>query len=325
MFGLNWRSCFIGCVIGSSLFGAALAQAQAYPNRPLRMIVPQGAGGGTDILARFVAQKVSEGFGQQVVIENRPGAGGIIGVEAAAKAPADGYTLMIGSNTTMAANVGLYAKLPFDPVRDFTPLAMAAAAHFVIAVHPSVPATNMAELIALARSKPGQLNVGFGTSSAQICGEMLKSMAGMPVTMVPYRSSPQALNDLLAGQVQMICEPLATSAPHAKAGKLKLLAIASPKRSVLAPELAPVSDTVPGFDYVAWVAFYAPAGMPRDVHARLSGEIFKILSNPDNIEKIKAIGGFEPMPAGPDELARVQKADIVRLTKIIKEAGIKAE
>ncbi len=306
---------------GMLALAAVEAGAQAYPSKPIRMIVPQGAGGTTDMWARMIAQKTGEALGQQVVVENRPGAGGIIGVDAAAKAAADGYTILFGSNTTMAANVSLYSKVPFDPVKDFTPLAMAIAAHFVFVVNPSVPVNNMRELIALAKSKPGQLNYGSGTGSAQICTEMLKSMAGVNITMVPYKSSPQALTDLMAGQVQVLCEPLATAMPQAKTGKLRVLAVTSAKRTNLAPEIPTVGEAgVPGYEYVAWVGFFAPAGTSRDIAAKLSDEILKVLKQPETIEKIKSTGG-DPVPAGAEELSAILKADIARLAKVIKEGG----
>ncbi|GMV54705.1 MAG: hypothetical protein AMXMBFR6_05100 [Betaproteobacteria bacterium] len=300
------------------------AFSDTYPSKPIKMIVPQGAGGSTDILARLVAQKLGEALGQSVVVENRPGAGGIVGVDAAAKSAPDGYTILFGSSTTMAANVSLYSKIPFDPVKDFAPIAMTAAAYFTFIVPPSQPIKNMQELVALAKSKPGQLNFGSGTGSAQICTEMLKSLAGINLTVVPYRSSPQALNDLLAGQLQGLCEPLTTSVPNAKAGKVRMLAVTSAKRTSMAPELPPVADTVPGFEYIAWVAFFAPAGTPKEITQRLSAELVKLLKNPDNIERIKGIG-FEPIPGGQEELAAALKTEIARLGKVIREAGIKAD
>ena len=308
--------------VGMLALAAVEAGAQAYPSKPIRMIVPQGAGGSTDIWARMIAQKMGEALGQQVVVENRPGAGGIIGVDAAAKAAADGYTILFGSSTTVAANVSLYSKVPFDAVKDFTPLAMAIAAPFVFVVNPSVPVNNMRELIALAKSKPGQLNYGSGTNSAQICTEMLKSLAGVNITMVPYKSSPQALTDLMAGQLQVLCEPLASAMPPVKAGKLRVLAITSLKRSQLAPEFPTVAEAgVPGFEYVAWVGFFAPAGTPRDIAAKLSAEILKVLKQPETIEKLTSTGA-EPIPAGGEELGAIQKADIARLAKVIREGGI---
>ena len=317
---------FVGMLGAGMLALAAVeAGAQAYPSKPIRMIVPQGAGGSTDIVARVIAQKLGEALGQQVVVENRPGAGGIIGVDTAAKAAPDGYTILFGSSTTVAANVSLYSKVPFDPVKDFAPLAMAAAASFVFVVNPSLPVNNMKELIALAKAKPGQLNYGSGTSSAQICTEMLKSLAGVNIAMVPYKSSPQSLSDLMAGQLQVVCEPLTTAVPNAKAGKLRILAVTSPKRTSFAPDYPTVVEAgVPGFEYVAWVGFFAPAGTPKDITARLSAEILKVLKQPDTVEKIKAVG-FEPVPAGAEEFAVAHKAEIARLAKVIKEAGIKIE
>ncbi|MDO9401996.1 MAG: tripartite tricarboxylate transporter substrate binding protein [Polaromonas sp.] len=304
---------------------AQYTAAQTWPAKPIRMIVPQGAGGSTDIWARMIALKMGEALGQQVVVENRPGAGGIIGVDAAAKAAADGYTILFGSSTTVAANVSLYSKVPFDPIKDFTPLAMAVVAPFVFVVNPSLPVHNMKELIALAKSKPGELNYGSGTNSAQICTEMLKSLAGVNITMVPYKSSPQALTDLMAGQLQVVCEPLASSMPQVKAGKLRVLAVTSAKRTALAPEFPTVVEAgIPGFEYTAWVGFFAPAGTPKDIASKLGTEILKVLKQPDTLEKLKSAGA-EPIPGNAEELAAIHKADIARLTKVIKEAGIKVE
>lgn len=298
------------------------ATAQSYPTKPIRLILPQAAGGGGDISARVIAQKLSEAIGQQVVVENRPGAGGIVGVDAAAKSAADGYTFVFGTNTTMAANISLYSKLPFDPVKDFTPLAMAFAAHYAFVVHPSVPANNLKELVALAKAKPGQLNYGSGTSSAQICMEMLKSMAGVDITMVPYKSIAQSMTDLIAGTLQIGCEPLLTAMPNAKVGKLRALAGPSPKRTGLAPELPTAAEAgFPGLEYVAWIGFFAPAGTPADRVNKLSGELLKVLRQPDTLDKFKGFG-FEPMVAGPEELGAFQKTEISRSAKVVKEAGI---
>ncbi len=321
---------FIGLLANGMLalalaLGPIEAGAQTYPSKPIRIILPQGAGGSTDIVARMIAQKLGESLEQHVVVENRPGAAGIIGVDAVAKAAPDGYTILLGSSTMMAANISLYSKLPFDPVKDLTPLAMAAAAHFVFAVHPSVPANNIKELIALAKAEPGKLNYGSGSSSAQICVEMLKSLARVDITMVPYKSSSQALNDLMAGQVQLVCEPPTTAVPNAKAGRLRILAITSPERTSIAPEYPTVAEAgVPGFEYEAWVGFFAPAGIPKNIAAKLSAEIVKVLEQPDLVKKIKSVG-FKPIPASAEQLAAIQKAEIARLAKVIKEAGIKVE
>jgi len=298
------------------------ASAQTYPVRPIRLIVPLAAGGGTDIWSRIIAQKLGDALGQPVVVDNRTGAAGVIGVDAAAKAPADGYTILIGGGSTMAANVSLY-KLPYDPVNDFVPLANAVSMQFAFVVNPSLPASNMKDLIALSKARPGELNYGSATNAAQICTEMLKSMTGANIARVPYKSTAQALTDLFGGTLQVICEPLATAIPSMKAGRLKALAVTGSRRSVLAPEVPTVAETgVPGFEYVSWVGFFAPAGTPKDIVGKLSAEIIKVLKDSATVEKLKAAGA-EATPTGAEELGVILKEDITRFAKVIKEAGIK--
>ena len=314
------------CALAATLLLAAPAAAQTYPARPIKLIVPLGAGGATDLNARVLAEKLGERLGQPVVVENRPGAEGIIGVDAAAKSPADGYTLVLGSSTTLAANYSLRAKLPFDPVADFTPVSMAFKNAFnVLVVHPSVPARNLEEFVALARSRPGQLFYGTATSGSKICTEMFKTMAGVNLAMVNYKSSPQALSDLLAGQIQLVCEPVGTALPHIRSGKLRSLGVTSPARLADAADLATVAESgVPGFEYSAWVAVFAPAGVPRDVVAKLDAEIRATLSQPDVVRRIQA-NGFDPMPGGPAELAALLRTEMARAVKVVKDAGIKPE
>lgn len=301
------------------------ARAQDYPNRPLRLIVPQGPGGGSDVGVRVVAERLGRALGQQIVVENRPGAGGSIGVDAAAKAAPDGYTLVLGSNTTMAANVSLYSKLPYNPLRDFTPLGLVFAANFGIVVHPSVPATSLKELVALAKARPGQLNYGSGTSSAQICTEMLKFAAGIDLACVPYKGSPQALNDLLSGQVQLICDPLATALPQVKAGKLRILAVTSRQRSAFAPEVPTVAEAgVPDVEYTAWLGLFVPSSTPKEVTARLSAELMKVLRQPETAEALTR-AGLEPLALAPDDAMVLWKSDIERQAAVVKRAGMKIE
>jgi len=301
------------------------ARAQDYPNRPLRLIVPQGPGGGSDVGASVVAERLGRALGQQIVVENRPRAGGSIGVDAAAKAAPDGYTLVLGSNTTMAANVSLYSKLPYDPLRDFTPLGLVFAANFGIVVHPSVPANSLKELVALAKSKPGQLNYGSGTSSAQICTEMFKFAAGIDLAHVPYKGSPQALNDLLSGQVHLICDPLVTALPQVKAGKLRILAVTSRQRSAFVPEVPTMAEAgVPDVEYTAWLGLFVPSRTPKEVTARLSAELIKVLRQPDTSEALTR-AGLEPLALAPDEAIVFWKNDIERQAAVVKRAGMKVE
>jgi tripartite-type tricarboxylate transporter receptor subunit TctC len=320
--GLRRLACALA--IGCALLATAV-HAQDFPNRPLRLIVPQGPGGGSDVGARIVAERLARALGQPIVVENRPGAGGVIGVDAAAKSAPDGYTMVLGSNTTMAANVSLYSKLPFDPLRDFAPLAITFAASFGIVVHPSVPVTNLKELVALAKARPGQLNFGSGTSSAQICAEMFKFAAGIDLAYVPYRGSPQALADLLSGQVQLICDPLATALPLVKSGKLRMLAVTSPRRSMFAPDMPTMAEAgVPNVEYTAWLGLFVPSATPREIRARLSSELMNVLRQPETADAL-AKAGLDPLVLGPEEALDYWKADIERQAVVIKRAGMKVE
>jgi tripartite-type tricarboxylate transporter receptor subunit TctC len=321
---VSWfRRSAIVCVASCTLWAPGVRAE--YPDRPLRLIVPQGPGGGSDVGARLVAERLGRALGQPIVVENRPGAGGSIGIDAAAKAAPDGYTLVLGSNTTMAANVSLYSKLPYDTVRDFVPLGLVFAANFGIVVHPSVAATNLSELAALAKARPGALNYGAGTSSAQICAEMFKAAAGIDLTHVPYKSSPQALNDLISGQVQVICEPLATALPQVKAGRLRILAVTSARKSSFAPDVPTLAEAgVPNVEYTAWLGFFVSSATPTQARARLGAELGKVLRQQGTADAL-AKAGLEPLVAGPDEAMALWKVDIERQAAVIKRAGIKAE
>ena len=317
-----------GALFGALLIGLAGidAQAQSYPSKPVRLIVPLGAGGATDINARVLAEKLGERLGQAIVVENRPGAEGIIGMDAAAKSAPDGYTLVLGSSTTLAANFSLRSKLPFHPVNDFAPVAMAFKNAFnALVIHPGLPAQNLQEFIALARSKPGQLFYGTATSGSKICTEMFKTMAGVNLAMVNYKSSPTALNDLMGGQLHFICEPVATVMPHVRAAKLRVLGITSPARLTGAADVPTVAEAgLPGFEYSAWVGVFAPAGTPRDIITRLSGDIAVVLNQPETAKRIQN-AGFDPMVGGPEELAALLQKEMDRAVKVVRDAGIQPE
>lgn len=301
------------------------AAAQTWPSKPVQLIVPQGAGGSTDALARLLAPLLGERLGQTVVIDNRAGAGGVLGVSTLAKAPADGYTLLFGSSTTVAANAFLYASFPIDPLKDLVPLALAADAPFVIVVPGSSPSKSLRELVATAKASPGKLNYGFGTSSGLLCMELLKSAAGIDIAKVPYKASAQALTDLIGGQLDVVCEPLSSSAPNAKAGRLRILAGTGTQRSSLAPELETVGEAgVKGMAYSAWVGFFAPAGVPRDVSAKLGRELTAILKDPAVQDKMRAIS-WEPRPSDAEALAELLRAEMKAIAATVKAAGIKAE
>jgi len=303
----------------------ASGQAQAWPSKPIQMIVPQGAGGSTDAIARLVAQSLGERLGQPIIADNRAGAGGTLGVVAAAKAPADGYSLLIGSNTTMAANTFLYANFPVHPLKDFVPLALAADASFVLVVPANSPYKTLQDLVSDAKARPGKLTYGSGTSSAQLCTELFKSAAGIDLLRVPYKSSAQSLTDLMGGQLDLVCEPLSSSQPNIRAGRLRALAQTGARRSQLAPELqTAVEAGVKGMEYSAWVAFFAPAGIPKDIADRLGRELLTILKDPGIDVKIQAIG-FDPRPADGEALGALHRAEMSSVAATVKAAGIKPE
>ena len=303
------------------------SHAQDFPSRPIRMIVPLAAGGATDVVARLIAEKLSGQVKQPVIVENRPGAQGMIGVEAAARAAPDGYTLVFGSSTTMAAIASLYAKLPFDPIQDFAAVAKALDnAYNVLLVPTSLPVTNVAELIAYSKANPTTLNYGAGTASSRICIEMLKVMSGASITFVPYKTSTQALNDLMGNQVQLVCEPTGSGMAQVATGKLRAIAVTGPKRIDEAPGVAAVAET-PGlkdYGHWSWLAFFTRAGTPPAVIDKLSAELLKALANPDVASKIKKFG-FDVVPSGPKELAALQKEAVAKYAKIIRDAGITPE
>ena len=318
----------MAALAGASLLGlvGAPAGAQAYPAKPVRLIVPLGAGGASDIVARVVAEKLGERLGQPVVVDNRPGAEGVIGMDAAAKSAPDGYTLVLGSSTTLAANFSLRSKLPFHPVNDFVPVATAFKNAFnILVIHPNVPAQNLKEFITLARAKPGEMFYGTGTSGSKICVEMFKAMAGIQLTMVNYKSSAPALNDLMGGQVQLVCEPVGTSIQSINAGKLRALGTTSPNRLAGAPNVPTVAESgLPGFEYSAWVGVFAPTGTPRAMIDKIGAELAAVLRQPETAARIEGVG-FDPMIGGPDVLAELLRTEIARAAKVVREAGIKPD
>ncbi len=311
--------------LATLLAGLPANAQQPWPTKSIQMIVPQGAGGSTDALARLVAQALGDRLGHTVVVDNRAGAGGVLGVSAAAKAAPDGYTILLGSSTTIAANVFLYANFPVDPLKDFVPLALAADAPFAFVVPAASPLKSMRDLLATAKATPGRLNYGSGTSSALLCTELLKHAAGINLTRVPYKASAQALTDLIGGQLDLICEPLSASLPNVKAGRLRALAQTGAKRSALAPDLETVAEAgVTGVVYSAWIGFFALAGSPPDAVARLRGELQTILKDPTIHDKVRSIG-FEPRPGDAEALAALHRDELKSVAATVKAAGIKAE
>jgi tripartite-type tricarboxylate transporter receptor subunit TctC len=306
---------------------AAGAHAQTYPSKAIRMVVPFPPGGTTDILARTIGQRMTEDWGQPVVIDNRPGAGGNIGTDLAAKAAPDGYTLLMGTISTHAINASLYKKLPFDPVRDFSPVSRVGTLPNILVVHPSVPVKSVKELIELAKSKPGDLNFassGVGTS-LHLSGELFNSMAGVKLVHIPYKGSSPALADLLGGQVKIMFDNVPSALPHVKAGKLKPLAVTSAKRTAVLPDVPTVSESgLPGFEVTSWFAIFAPAKTPKDIVAKLNGEVVKILKAGDVKEKLAQLG-VDAAPTTPEELAAFAKAETEKWAKVVKATGASAD
>ncbi|MEO8204225.1 MAG: tripartite tricarboxylate transporter substrate binding protein [Betaproteobacteria bacterium] len=313
----------LSALLLAATFGSAHAQ---YPTKPIRMIVPYAAGGTTDVLARIMADKLGTALGQAVVIEYRPGAGGTIGAEAAAKSPNDGYTIVMGAPGTHSTATSLYAKLPYDPVKDFAPIVHVANVPNSIIVNPSLPVKSVPELIAYAKSKPGALTYGSAGTGAttHLTGELFALLANVKLTHIPYKGSGQAMVDLLGGQIQMMFENLPGAATQIRAGKVRGLAVTSLRRSPAFPDLPAVSETLPGFEVVAWFGLFAPAGTPAAIIARLNAESDKALHMADVREKI-AQAGSDPIGGTPDDLAKFLAGDIAKWVRVTREAGIKPQ
>jgi tripartite-type tricarboxylate transporter receptor subunit TctC len=305
---------------------SAAAYAQNYPVRPIRVIAPFPAGGGTDLFARAIAQKLSAAWGQQVIVDNRSGAGGMIGSEMAAKAAPDGYTLLITSSSSHAISPHLARKPPYDPISDFTPVILIASAPNVLVLHPSVPARSVAELIALARKRPGALNFasnGSGTLS-HLTGELFKLQAAVDLVHIPYKGGPPAVIDLVAGQVSVLFSALPTVFTQVRAGRLRMIAATGDKRIAAMPDLPSVAETLPGFESVQWWGMFAPPALPAELTSKLAGEIAKMLIDAD-LKTRFAAEGAEPAQAGVREFAAFLKADVEKWGKVVKAAGIRPE
>ena len=301
--------------------------AQAYPTRPIRMVVPFSAGAGvTDIMARLLSTHLSASLGQPVVIENRPGAGGVPGTDVVAKAPADGYTFLI-SNVSHAIDASLYAKLPYDPLKDFVPVTLINTAPLLLVVNPALPVKTTRELVAYAKTHPGKLAYGSGGvgTTPHLSGELFLSLAGIDAVHVPYKGGAPALNDLMGGQVQFMLENMPGTMPYVKGGKLRALAITSAQRSPLAPDLPTVAEAgVPGYEVVGWNAIFARKGTPPEAVARIHAEVARILRLPEVRKQLAALGA-EPIGNTPDELGAFLRTETTRWGKIIKDKGIRAE
>ncbi|HLQ24734.1 MAG TPA: tripartite tricarboxylate transporter substrate binding protein [Acidiferrobacterales bacterium] len=318
----------LGCMIAMLLAGAALgAQAENYPSKPIKMIVPFSVGGTTDILARIIGQELTKAWGQQVIIDNRPGAGGNIGADLVAKSAPDGYTLVMGTVGTHAINASLYKKMPYDTVKDFAPITLVAAVPNVLVVHPAVPAKSVKELIEYAKANPGKLSFassGNGTS-VHLSGELFKAMAGVSMTHIPYKGSAPAIIDLMGGQVQLMFDNMPTALPHVKAGRLRALAVTSAKRSPAMPDLPTIAEAgVAGYEAESWFGVLAPAGTPSAIVTKLNGEIVRILGLPEIKERLLSQGA-EPVGNSPEQFAAHITAEMAKWGNVVKASGAQVD
>jgi tripartite-type tricarboxylate transporter receptor subunit TctC len=301
--------------------------AQTWPAKPIKWIVPFAPGGTTDILARTIGEKLTVALGQPVIIENKPGAGGGVGADFTAKSPPDGYTIMGGTISTHAINASLYQSLPYDPVKDFVPITLIARVPNMLVINPDIPAKNVAELITLLKANPGKYSFassGNGTSQ-HLSGELFKSIAGVDMQHIPYKGSPPALQDVVAGQVAMTFDNITTAWPLAKGGKLRALAVTTAKRSAIAPDVPTLSESgLTGYEVGSWQGVFAPAGTPAAIVKRLNAEIVKIINMPDVKEKLIGLGA-EPVGNTSEEFAALVKTEVAKWAEVVKKSGAKVD
>ena len=318
------RAIGVGIASLAAMSGVARAQS-AYPARPVKLVVPFAAGGTTTILARLLAERMGQNMGQPFVVDNRPGAGGNVGMDLVAKAEPDGYTILMGP-IGLAINPALYARMPFDPIRSLAPIGLYAGVPNLLVVHPSVPAASVKELIAHARANPGKLNYasnGNGTSS-HLAAEMLKTAAGVDITHVPYKGGAPAMQDLIGGQVSMLFDQMPAVLPQVQGGRVRALGVSSAKRSAAAPDVPAIAESVPGFDMTVWFGLLAPAGTPKEVITRLNAEMLKVLKDPAFQTQLAGMG-VTPMPSSPDEFSTFLRNETVRWGKVVKDSGAKLD
>ena len=311
----------------ASLLPAAAAQAQPFPSKPARLVIPFPPGGPLDTVGRALAQKLSEAWGQPVVVDNRPGAGGNIGADLVAKSPPDGYTVVMGALSTHAVNPGLYPKMPYDAIRDFAPITLVAITPNVLVVNSSVHVASAREFIAYAKANPGKLAFGSGSngSAGHLAGELFKAETGVDMLHVPFKGAAPAMQALLAGDTQLMFDNLASATPQVKAGRLKALAVTTAQRSTLAPDLPTLAESgVAGFDIATWFGLLAPAGTPADIIAKWNGEVTRILSSAEMRERLHALGA-EPAPGTPAAFGELIAREMARYARIIKVSGAKLD
>jgi tripartite-type tricarboxylate transporter receptor subunit TctC len=316
--------CLASCIL---CLGMSAAMAQTYPTRPVRFVVPFAPGGSTDTLARTIGLKLADALGQQVVVDNRSGGNGNIGMEIVAKSPPDGHTLVLGYIANLAIAPSLYAKMPYDPVKDFAPITQPASSPNVLTVHPSVQAKNLKELIALAKANPGKISfASTGVASVgHLTGELINNLAGIRMTHVPYKGSGQAVTDVLGGHVQAMFSGFSSTIAHIKSGKLRALAVTGAQRSPALADVPTIAEQgFPGVEATAWYGVLAPAGTPKPVIARLHGELVKILKQPDVVQRLDALG-FEIVGSTPEQFAAYIRSEIKKWAKVVKASGAKPD
>ena len=316
----------VGLVVASAVLTASPVFAQSYPSKPVRLVVPWSAGSGTDLMARSFAHKLGEALGQQVVVDNRGGAGAVIGSEVAAKSPPDGYTLYVGGSVSMAISPALYPKVSYDPVKDFTPVSLVSQFFNALSVHPSVPVRNVKEFIALGRARPGELLMGSAGngSTSHLAGELFKKMAKVNLTHVPYKSGGQLVTGVVSGESHLSFSPVSTALNHMKTGRLRTLAVTSPKRLPSLPTLPTVGETVPGYEFGGWQAVFVPAGTPQDIVRRLNTAVVKAVNTPEFRDYL-AKEGSELVGSTPEQLGTFVRAEVTKNAELIRSAAIKAE
>ena len=312
---------FAGCVL------SAFAWAQAYPAKPLKMILPFPAGGPTDIVARALGQGLGDALGQNVVIDNRPGGGGMIGATLAARAAGDGYTLLLGGITTIAVAPSVHKNMPYDPLKDLLPVTQATRQPIMLTTHPSLPVKTVKEFIALAKARPGEIN--YATSgpggSGHMAGELFRMVAGVNLVHIPYKGAPPALNELIAGQVQVMFGTILATAPHVRAGRVRAIAITGPQRSNALPEVATFAEAgFADYDASSWNGILVPAGTPRAIVERLNAELVRILASPLVLERLAPDGAI-PVPTTPEEFSAFIRSEIVKWAKVVKAANIRID
>ncbi len=326
---LRFSASLLLCVCSGAAFSqaASTGSGQAYPTRAARMIVPWTPGGTADLLARLASQKFSETFGQQFIVDNRPGASGLIGTEQAAKAAPDGHTLLLATTAPNSVAPSLYAKIPYDPVKDFASISLMATTCYVLSVHPTMPVSNARQLVALAKARPGQMTFsspGAGTPN-HLSGELLKMLTGIDMQHVPYKGSAQAIADVMGGQITMSFENIVVASPIAKSGRIKALAVTSAKRSSALPSVPTMADSgVPGFEAVGWFGVVAPAATPKEIVAKLNSELVRVLATPEIKERITTLGA-EVVSTTPEGMDQFNRAQIALWARVVKASGARIE